>query len=625
MSAANYETQRETLWQTWQELQSIADETLHKGAARYFACIRQAACDKLAIDALTSTRLGQSDERVFDHLIYLMETYRQVISLFEGPVRDVSPELVTGLCDILESRLKQFEDEPIGQGNPIAKEKLDILENAIIHVYGQVESLENTWLCDDTPIIWNDLRNGLLSNNDNPPWQTMYDSIIEKTLPALYTHYTTSLHNCLSSIDDLHTRKATNYYTDLLEREWEVLGLIIKVQVQALEAADQGNNEVHLILTKLREVYQQTGPVVSGLRKMMQESNRTPRSTPGVDYEAFAKALTCNMTVPLSADIDSQSFMYAFLPEAETLFECIRTSHFEGVADLHLAVTDEIALAENVISAFEDAAQRISSSPDEPTVEPLEAEDCESSDPLPTTAQEEPAPPDDILVPTIPPICDQEAQILTGITETLEIKAESLKENLQTYNEDSANQLTAITTGIPILSEESLIAAASQMQSAWYISPPTPETVPDFFAECASLNAFTEYDQQFAKHITNCAAKIEKTSFRFKKETLLYEISTYEEILYHSVSRLRESGQPHIADAVSILDETFCNLETLITENGITVIRPAPHETFNGREHEVLVAEVQEGFAKGEIIKVMTSGYKFEDQVILRANVIAAR
>ena len=178
---------------------------------------------------------------------------------------------------------------------------------------------------------------------------------------------------------------------------------------------------------------------------------------------------------------------------------------------------------------------------------------------------------------------------------------------------------------IPPLTESDLQQAAAQLKTAWCAAPPTPETITDFLAESLTINPFAAYSDKLNKAITNITAKTEKASFRFKKETLLYEISTYEEILYYSVTRLRESSLPEVAAAVTILDDTFLALEALLAENGITPIRPAAHEAFNGREHEVLTAEEQEGFAKGEIIKTMTSGYKLGDQVILRANVIAAR
>jgi len=46
---------------------------------------------------------------------------------------------------------------------------------------------------------------------------------------------------------------------------------------------------------------------------------------------------------------------------------------------------------------------------------------------------------------------------------------------------------------------------------------------------------------------------------------------------------------------------------------------------FNPKEHEVLMAESNADFKKGEIVKVMNSGYRRKDLILLRANVIAAR
>jgi len=680
MSAANFDAQRETLWQAWLDLEGQADDALLKGAAHYFKCIRQSACDALALEALASARLGQSDEVVFDHLVRLMETYREIISLFGGSIKSASPELVAGLCDILCSRLKQFEDDAIGQGNPVVKEKHAILEKAILKTAQQIEAAEEAYAASpigesaapppveagssaESAAI--DSRKSLLTGGSDP-WQALRESILEKTLPIIYTHYTQNLQACLSNIDDLHTRKTASYYTDLLEREWEVLGLIIQVQVKAIESAfeaveespqespeNQPEQTLHSILSKLREAYQQTGPIVSGLRKMMQAANPS-RPLQISSYECFARVIASNITPLPPIDIDNQAFMAGLLPEADIIFEGLRTGYLERINDLQLGVTGDISLADKVVAIFKKAGEELASlqskpaEPEMPTI-PEESEEPPADEhtvnteaqsstrnspiaeaaPVPKTldASEETAAAAGLsgISEEAPANHHIENQILSGISETLEIKVESLAESLQTFTENSMAQLASIPKGIPVLTEESLITSASQILLAWSAAPPALDNLADFLAECVSLDAFAAYDEQLAKHISNASAKIEKISLRFKKETLLYEISTYEEILFHSVSRLRESALPRVAAAVCLLDETFSNLESLLTESGITVIRPATHEPFNGREHEVLVAEEADGFAKGEIIKVMTSGYKLKDQVILRANVIAAR
>ena len=664
MSASDYDLQTQGLWQDWLNLQASADEALRNGAVHYFTCIRQGLCNKLALDALNLARLGQKDEGVFDHLVYLMEIYREVISLFEGPIRETSLKLVAGLCDILGSRLKQFEDEKIGPGNPVAKEKHSILETGILQATQHTEEQENVYLNKlFSPVNENcisELRKEIITGNASNAWQSLYESIVDEVFPSLYAYYRTNLQNCLTNIDDLEARKAANYYTDLLEREWEVLGIIVQVQVQALEMAYQNNEEAHAILTKLREAYQQTGPVVSGLRKLMQTA-----STPAckLDYEEFSLALAAGIVPPTYVEVSNPAFSEAFLPEADALFEGLRVNHLEMMHELQGLIAGDVSLANQAIDAFRNAQAGLLSWIEECAVYDEEISDLENADAPPSKPESETAcppeqgteqdadtpasldaeQPDAISDSGIPeqsttpedsspinepppkPANHQEKEILSGIIETLDIKSDSLNESLQLYSTDSGTLLAATTEGMPILTKDDLTEAASQLQSKWHINPPAPDTIPDFFAGCISLAPFATYNEKLEKHISNCKVKVDKASFRFMKETLLYEISTYEEILYHSVSRLRESPIAQVANAVQILDETFQKLETLLTETGIEVIRPAPHSAFNGREHEVLMAEKQEGFAKGEIIKVMTSGYKQGGQVVLRANVIAAR
>jgi len=666
MSSTNidFDPKREALWQNWQCLEAQIDEILLQGVSHYYTNLRQAVCNMLILDALSLARLGQKDEGVFDHLVYLMETYREVISLFNDPIKDESPKLVAGLCDILCSRLKQFEDENIGlcnsdwspakraarpcnpdwsptkwaarPCNPVAMEKYAILDEGVLRAMQKIQELEELHTHELESLT-------ILVQNPDSVWPTLEKSIAEKTLPELYNHYTKNLRNCLIGIDDLHTRKTACYYTDLLEREWEVLGLIVQVQVQALEAAYRDNEKAHAILSKLREAYQQTGPVVSGLRKLMQTASPPPQVA---DFEIFVAA-AC-LASPVDMQVDFQAFLAALMPEADAIFEELRNSNMEQAHGLNNLIAADIELAKKVVAVFKDAKSSLEWMINEQTVvsldantsDPCDDEDVSSQDSIIQPCSDEsihchediPQPTqygngvynqDCPHLPSLAVVCDQNKQILHGIIETLDIKSDSLHESLGLFIEDSERLISTFAKDIPKLSEENLTNAASQLLTAWFECPPTLEGLTNFFEACVSLEAFVAYSEKFAKHVTNISTKVEKASFRFKKETLLYEISTYEEILYHSVSRLRQS--PAATDFVRILDEIFYELEAMITDYGITIIRPTPHDPFNGREHEVLMAEVQEGFAKGEIIKVMTSGYKQNDQVIIRANVIAAR
>ena len=60
-------------------------------------------------------------------------------------------------------------------------------------------------------------------------------------------------------------------------------------------------------------------------------------------------------------------------------------------------------------------------------------------------------------------------------------------------------------------------------------------------------------------------------------------------------------------------------------EKGIEIIDPKPKDIFVAKEHDVLMAERVEGYKKGEIVKVMTKGYKNGNLVYIRSSVIAAK
>ena len=225
-------------------------------------------------------------------------------------------------------------------------------------------------------------------------------------------------------------------------------------------------------------------------------------------------------------------------------------------------------------------------------------------------------------------IDSQEKDILNGIAETIEIKIESIKENVKYFMDDGLEIVGAFKASAEGLASEDKSVIYSQMLDFWN------ERVMDFyengdmegfFDSCMDIEFFSTLNSQYDKRAGECQNKVDRLLMSFKKDTLFHEINTYEEILTYSVSRLRGADSPIIMDAVLKMDEAYASLEKMLKKNYVFSIKPAPHDMFNGTEHEVLYAEQQEGFGKGEIIKVLNCGYKYKDAVILRANVIAAR
>ena len=597
--SAKRETQWQALWDAWLNLgEAHKDETI-LSIKEIFGELKQAACVELKRSAARFARLGTSDEDIYNSLASLMDVYSRVVTLGSeinagGPTVRV---LLTGICEVLNSRLKEFEDmETAGEArrgkaviNPVTMEKRGIVNRAAAELGAYIAAMDEkfiTKLQTDAPNIWISLCFGS---------QSAKDVIVELCLPEIYAHFQESLRLCLAELDDLHLRKVAGMYTGLIEREWEELGNIIKVQVQALEAASSNTVDpadtgelptVHRILNVLREAYQHIGPVIDELQQLM---NSQAARHPGLTYDEFTAALGAHTSRAYVSPRSTEDIEFFALlsDEISTIFDKLQTEHIKAAYQMQRQISDNKFLAEEIMRAFEKLKESL---------------------PKPESGE------------------DTETVILNGITETIEIKIESLAESIKTFDEEGIALVRNFSEKREAPTAEEQQAAVEAAQSAWLSSPPMAvEDLVQFFDSLFEADAFKAFQAKVQKQAAGFMEKVDKFTFRFKKEVLLYEVCTYEEILIHSVSRLRGSDNEEIAAAASLLDDAYGGLEVLLKKSNIEAIRPAPHEAFNAFEHDVLVAETQEGFNKGEIIKMINTGYKQQDKVILRANVIAAR
>jgi len=318
---------------------------------------------------------------------------------------------------------------------------------------------------------------------------------------------------------------------------------------------------------------------------------------PCCSFDEFTAALKSTI-VKESADTgDSTAFMESLSTEANALFNQLRTEFMKATYQLQRIISGELLLAEEIQSAFRKTKKALAE----------------------IDLGEPPAELDEKEVKI-------QQDILKGISETIEIKIESLADSFEEFNKKGLAIVRDFTAEKPDIPQDERQQSIDKVVAAWMAEPPTEYSqLLAFFQKCWEGEAFQTCRDRVARQIATYFEKTEKSAFLYKKEVVLYEICTYEEILTHSVSRLRESGWVKISEAAALLDDAFKDLEVLLKKNNITVIRPAPHDAFNALEHEVLVAEKQDGFGKGEIIKIINSGYRQKEQIIIRANVIAAR
>ena len=598
--SAKRDTRWQALWDAWLNLGESNKEAAALRIREIFTELRQAACVELKRSAARFARLGTSDEDIYNSLASLMDVYRRVVTL-GGEIKAGGPTvrvLLAGICEVLNSRLKEFEDvDTAGEArrgkavtNPVTVEKRGIVNRAAAELGSYIATMDEKLikkLQTEARQIWINLCVGS---------QSAEDVVVELCLPEIYARFQEGLRLCLAELDDLHHRKVAGLYTGLVQREWEELGNIIKVQVQALEAASSQTVDpadtgelptVHRILNVLREAYQHIGPVIDELEQLL--SSQTARHS-GLSFDEFTAQCAprvCHCGLDPQSSYASDTFFSLLSEEVTAIFH--QPQPIKTVYQMQRQISDNKFLAEEIVRAFEKIKDALPVKPDGGG--------------------------------------DTESAILSGITETIDIKIESLAESIKTFDEEGTALVRNFSEKRETATEEELQTAREAAYAQWLASPPAaPKDMAQFFDQLPeTLDSLKSFCARAQKKEANFIEKVEKFTFRFKKEVLLYEICTYEEILIHSVSRLRDSENQVISAAAALLDDAYVGLEILLGKNNIETIRPAPHDAFNAFEHDVLVAEKQDGFNKGEIIKMLNTGYRQQDKVILRANVIAAR
>ena len=117
----------------------------------------------------------------------------------------------------------------------------------------------------------------------------------------------------------------------------------------------------------------------------------------------------------------------------------------------------------------------------------------------------------------------------------------------------------------------------------------------------------------------------DKLRVNFLKNTLLFEILTFDEMLSYSVSRLQASASADVRALADYIGIKAYDIRQALSKFGIQAVEPQPHDQFSGREHEALIAESSPEYKRGEVVSLVNRGYRFGDAVLVRANVIAAR
>ena len=561
--AGKRENERKLLWQAWEKLRDASNT--EPSQEEIMSSLKRAACKELARDMARFRSYAEREDGLYEQLKSLMDVYRNVVASKEG-MEEYSQETKDILL-VFEARLIKFEKDGsqfVSSGkNPINIEKNEIMEGALIYLADKIDK---------------EFSSGIITPG---------------TIKKLYKYYKGCFGIVYLSLGDIRVRKAARFYLHAFEQELAFLEELSKNSLPGLEDLQPENSEEAELLAKIIKALQETPVTMVGFQNDFQ----TPEP-PIEDCQGFAEfekvmaeaedALAITNKDALGSE-EEKAFNEALGSEAKVFFDELRHSFLKGGYKLRQVIASDILLTNEITEAFSQTLAEI------PELTP-------DGDALET-----------------------ERQIVSGIAETIEIKIESLKDSLVEFRETSDALIASFSNESDLFTETMQEEVHEALIDGWKSSPPEEALVDGFFEAAKEWEALAKCKDIVEKKLLSFIGNAEKKSFKFKREVLLFEVCTYEEILTHSVSRLRDSNSEAVISAAKIFDNAFGKLEVILRKNNIKILRPLPHDQFNAKEHEVLVAEKQEGFAKGEIIKIVNAGFMYDGKIIIRANVIAAK
>ncbi len=226
----------------------------------------------------------------------------------------------------------------------------------------------------------------------------------------------------------------------------------------------------------------------------------------------------------------------------------------------------------------------------------------------------------------------EQNEIIKGIAETIDIKLESINEGISILTDESKKLIADLISyknltdeEFSVIYEDCFRLFVQKMSEEINQDKDLIELINESFAESLLQSPYQNCYNRNKRFFSTASQSYKKFFLKFYKESLFAEITTFEELMNYSVSYLRNADDQAVLRFVQAMDEAFLELEDICKRNDFILIRPEPHSPFDSKEHEILTAESNPDFAKGQVIKLVNTGFKNEETVILRANIIAAR
>lgn len=620
----------------WIEVLDTIKQYSNKLVNDCFFSIRVKLMVKILNQISKENKLSKYDEKIFEYFHHLMWYYYQTINLYEQNKEAITnpkvKDIMDGICTVLSSQLNQFEEnqqneyiymDRITTRNPIRIEKDEIISKAKNKVLKSMSFINDKYNENQSDFCYNYVILNIFNSRDShltyiTLLDDIYKGIINNTIDLLYQTYIEITMTSIEKINNLQFRKAANFYYESIKQEKENLEIIIKVQINALEDELKNMNievlehqKINQILDTLIEAYQHLGREIESLAAYFKEIESASKEINLLNKEQFVDYIVNEGSKKYIQDLSSKEFPN----DIKILNDKINETKLDFEFELNKTTKEIIDYKLVCFNKANDIKNEVDNFIKDKTAMTNEFLECfiyiknyydENKESLFNTSY---------------------SDIFKGIYETIEIKIESLSENRDMFLETLYNVSNNLSFNITDQNKEKIQADILQL---WYNKHPFSKK--EFIDLLESIYNTIEQHEIILKYKNNVKKQkdlklnqINKSYINFLKDSLLFELTTYEEILNYSISRLRQTDIEIVNDFVKVIDEVSSKIDKLLLQYNIETIKPNPYDLFDGKEHEILMAEKNKDFEKGQIIKLMNTGYKYNNAVIIRANVIAAK
>lgn len=614
------------LFDKWAAAVSIIDKLMETARADIFLGLKYLVAEKIDKACGNDVTLSSYDIEIYEAYMRIIDTYKQVVDMYLDPNRSVTSlpvkEIWDGIYEVLMSRLVVISERD-NLANPVMMEKKEIVSRIIStateHMDAAAEHAAENCAADKDI----DIRRRLLvaESISFEDIQGICAEIAENAkkhcVRDFYGIYISAVKLALVNLNDLSERHNVLYYNELLKEEQDLLRQIVMVQVMALEkASSEGlatGTEAKVMeeaLNVLREAHQRESDEMERIEKLFNEIAAKYRENKGrvvTDVESEEEfAASFDEISPFGRDLPAIfEAMNQNFSKQQDAFSHDMAGFVAERLDAYVGklVMQEIYYNKKAVSALVMMASDVSK-----CFDGILAYYSEHNEHL---AQ-----------------CD-EKDIVKGVAETILIKIDSLNEAVDTFENDTDRLFGMFSQGEVAIDPDALILLQVYLVENLLPFGKKEENGGKIVRQLIDLameqRDFVEHRQTLEKSLAKKTEGLEKRMLAFMRDSFFYELSTFEEIMHYSVSRLRESADDCVIGFVTEIDAQYKHTGDILTKYGVEKIAPVAHDAFNPKENEVLMAEESEGFKKGEIIKTINSGYRQGDVIIMRANVIAAR